>query len=65
MALLSESVRRRLALPMTLLSLVAAILAATDQLGHPLRLVNVLTLYFGGLASGVGLVAAIQQWRGR
>lgn len=39
----------------TLLSIAISIIGAIDLLGHPLRMVHILTIFAGGLGAGVGL----------
>lgn len=47
----------------TLLSIAISIIGAIDLLGHPLRMVHILTIFAGGLGAGVGLGRLIDRFR--
>jgi hypothetical protein len=44
-------------------SLVIGIIGAVDLIGHPARLVHVLTIFAGGFGAGVGLSRALDRLR--
>ena len=46
-----------------LLSLVVSLIGAVDLIGHPARLVHVLTIFAGGLGAGVTLGRALDRFR--
>ena len=47
----------------TLLSITVSIIGAIDLLGHPLRMVHILTIFAGGLGAGVGLGRLVDRVR--
>ena len=47
----------------TLLSIAISIFGAVDLLGHPLRMVHILTIFAGGLGAGVGLGRLLDRVR--
>jgi hypothetical protein len=47
----------------TLLSIAISIIGAVDLIGHPARMVHILTIFAGGLGAGVGLGRAIDRYR--
>lgn len=60
-ALRKRSVKRELIA--TLLSVAISILGAVDLIGHPLRMVHILTIFAGGLGAGVGLSRLLDRVR--
>lgn len=46
-----------------LLGVVVGILGGVDLIGHPARLVHVLTIFAGGMAAGVALGRALDRLR--
>lgn len=53
----------RLYLIVTVVSVLFTLYSGFELLGTPLRRVHVLTLFAGGMVSGVSLVQAIVAWR--
>jgi hypothetical protein len=53
----------RLDLLSTVLSAVIALVAAFDTIGQPARLVHVLTIFFGGVGAGAGIVNVVVRRR--
>lgn len=52
-----------LAILATLITLAVPLYAGLKLVGSPIRLVEVLTLFFSGMAGGAGLTQAIARWR--
>lgn len=53
----------RLAVLATVITLAVPLYAGLNLVGRPIRLVEVLTLFFSGMAGGAGLTQAIARWR--
>lgn len=52
-----------LAIFATVITLAVPFYAGLNLVGSPIRLVEVLTLFFSGVAGGAGLMQAIARWR--
>jgi poly(3-hydroxybutyrate) depolymerase len=49
----------RLNIVAALAALVGGVVAAVDVIGHPARLVHVITIFFAGMGGGAALVSAV------
>lgn len=52
-----------LAIIATVISLLVPFYAGLNLVGRPLRLVEVITLFFSGMAGGTSLTQVIARWR--
>jgi hypothetical protein len=59
--------RRKLAAEIALLvaSVCTAAVSAAGAIGHPARLVDVVTLFAAGVGTGAGIALTVTRWRAR